>query len=53
MRPTTSGCVRTARHKPILRLHKRERFILKEERPFPQPVPASYLQAPTGYIEAA
>jgi hypothetical protein len=32
---------------------KQERFILKEERTFPQPVPASYLQAPTGYIEAA
>lgn len=32
---------------------QRERFILKEERTFPQPVPASYLQAPTGYIEAA
>ncbi len=31
---------------------KQERFILKEERTFPQPVPASYLQAPTGYIEA-
>jgi hypothetical protein len=30
-----------------------ERFILKEERTFPQPIPASYLQAPTGYIEAA
>ena len=34
-------------------LAKQERFILKEERSFPQPVPASYLQAPTGYIEAA
>ena len=32
---------------------QRERFILKEERTFPQPVPASYLRAPTGYIEAA
>jgi len=32
---------------------QQERFILKEERTFPQPVPASYLQAPTGYIEAA
>lgn len=32
---------------------KQERFILKEKRTFPQPVPASYLQAPTGYIEAA
>ena len=32
---------------------KQERFILKEERSFPQPVPASYLPAPTGYIEAA
>lgn len=30
-----------------------ERFILKEERTFPQPVRASYLQAPTGYLEAA
>ena len=26
---------------------KQERFILKEERTFPQPVPASYLRAPT------
>ena len=32
---------------------QRERFILKEERTFPQSVPASYLQAPTGYLEAA
>ncbi len=32
---------------------QRERFILKEERTFPQAVPASYLQAPTGYIAAA
>ena len=32
---------------------QQERFILKEERTFPQPVPASFLQAPTGYIEAA
>jgi hypothetical protein len=31
---------------------QRERFILKEERTFTQPVPASYLQAPTGYIES-
>ena len=27
---------------------QRERFILKEERTFPHPVPAIYLQAPTG-----
>ena len=32
---------------------QRERFILKEERSFPKAVPTSYLQAPTGYIEAA
>lgn len=32
---------------------KQGRLILKEERTFPQPVPASYLQAPTGYFEAA
>jgi hypothetical protein len=32
---------------------QRERFILKEERTFPQPVHDSYLRAPTGYIEAA
>jgi hypothetical protein len=32
---------------------QREHFILKEERTFPQPAPASYLQAPTGFIEAA
>lgn len=32
---------------------KQERFILKEGRTFPQPVPASYLQTPSGYIEAA
>lgn len=31
----------------------RQRFFLKEERAFPQPVPASYLQTPTGYVEAA
>jgi hypothetical protein len=31
----------------------RERFILKEERTFPQPVPASYLQSPAGCIAAA
>jgi hypothetical protein len=31
---------------------QRERFILKEERTFPLAVPASYLQAPTGYIAA-
>jgi hypothetical protein len=31
---------------------QRERFILKEERTFPQPVPSSYLQTPTGYMEA-
>ncbi len=28
-------------------------WSVKEERSFPQPVPASYLQAPTGYIAAA
>ena len=32
---------------------QRERFILKEERTFPQPVPASYRQAPTVTIAAA
>ena len=32
---------------------QRERFILKEERTFPLVVDNSYLQAPTGYIEAA
>jgi hypothetical protein len=32
---------------------QRERFILKEVRTFPQAVPASYLQSPTGYLEAA
>jgi hypothetical protein len=32
---------------------QRERFILKEERSFPLVVHDSYLQAPTGYIEAA
>jgi hypothetical protein len=32
---------------------QRERFILKEERTFPQVVSSSYLQAPTGYVEAA
>jgi len=31
----------------------RERFILKEERSFPQPVPASYLKAPTAWAEVA
>jgi hypothetical protein len=31
---------------------QRERFILKEERTFPQVVSSSYLQAPTGYVEA-
>lgn len=30
---------------------KQERFLLKEERTFPQPVPASYLREPTGYLE--
>jgi hypothetical protein len=29
----------------------RERFIMREERTFPQPVPSSYLQAPTGFAE--
>jgi hypothetical protein len=32
---------------------QRKRFILKEERTFPQVISASYLQAPTGYVEAA
>nr|HPH12687.1 NIPSNAP family protein [Burkholderiaceae bacterium] len=32
---------------------QRERFILKEERTFPLVVHDSYLQAPTGYLEAA
>ncbi len=32
---------------------QRERFILKEERTFPQVVDSSYLQAPTGCPEAA
>jgi len=32
---------------------QRARFILKDERTFPQVVPASYLQAPTGTIETA
>lgn len=32
---------------------QRERFVLKEERTFPRVVGSSYLQAPTGYLEAA
>jgi hypothetical protein len=32
---------------------QRERFILKEERTFPQVVDSSYLQAPTGCLVAA
>jgi hypothetical protein len=32
---------------------QQERFILKEERTFPQVVGSSYLQAPTGCLEAA
>ena len=32
---------------------QREKFILKEERTFPQVVPSSYLQLPTHFVEPA
>lgn len=32
---------------------QRERFILKEERTFPEVVDSSYLRAPTGWVQGA